>query len=79
MLIICQQRFLFKVFFTVFIFFHKNRVFNGFYSWGQRVLHLWKNRLFSVRVVNPWNELDEKTVAVDMVDKFQREGCEFGY
>jgi len=30
-------------------------------------------------MVNPWNELDEKTVAVDTVDKFKRKLSEFGY
>jgi len=29
--------------------------------------------------VNPWNELDEKTVTVDMVDKFKKQLSEFGY
>src|SRR6218665_238249 len=28
-------------FFTFFIFFIKNALFNVFYSWGQRFLHLW--------------------------------------
>ena len=32
--------------------------------------------IFSVRV---WNELNEKTVAVDMVEKFKRKPSEFGY
>ena len=39
MLLICQQRFLFNVFLRFFC--HKKRVFNVFYSWGQRFLHLW--------------------------------------
>src|SRR6218665_124705 len=39
MLLVCQQRFLFNVFY-VFYFFHKNAFFNVFYSWGQRFLHL---------------------------------------
>src|SRR6218665_266939 len=38
-----------------------------------------RNRFFSVRVVNPWNDLDEKTVTVDTVDKFKRQLSEFGY
>src|SRR6218665_214388 len=52
MLLICQQRFLFNVFY-VFYFFHKIRDFNVFYSWGQRfftsmviglsVLHVFTN------------------------------------
>src|SRR6218665_2443802 len=28
-----------------------------------------RNRFFGARVVNPWNDLDEKTVTVDTVDK----------
>ena len=28
-------------FFTFFLFFIKNAFFNVFYSWGQRILHLW--------------------------------------
>ena len=39
-LLICQERFLFSVF-ERFLFFHNNCVFNVFYSWGQRFLHLW--------------------------------------
>src|SRR6218665_2109936 len=39
MLLVCQQRFLFNVFLR-FLFFHKERIFNVFYSWGQRFLHL---------------------------------------
>src|SRR6218665_3971485 len=35
MLLICQQRFLFNVFY-VFYFCHKNAFFNVFYSWAQR-------------------------------------------
>ena|SRR6218665_1463067 len=31
-LLICEQ---------CFLFFHEKRVFNVFYSWGQRFLHLW--------------------------------------
>src|SRR6218665_2577189 len=38
-----------------------------------------KNRFFSERVVNPWNDLDERTVTVDTVDKFKRQLSEFGY
>ena len=38
-----------------------------------------RNRFFSVRVVNPENELDEKTVTVDTVDKFKSKLSEFGY
>jgi len=30
-------------------------------------------------VVNQWNELNEKTVAVDAVEKFKRKLSEFGY
>jgi len=30
-------------------------------------------------VVNPWNELDEKTVAVDTVEKFKGKLSEYGY
>ena len=30
----------YSTFFYVFYFFHKKRVFNVFYSWGQRFLHL---------------------------------------
>src|SRR6218665_2215163 len=37
-----------------------------------------RNRFFCARVVNPWNDLDEKTVAVDTVDKFKRHLSEFG-
>ena len=36
-----------------------------------------RNRFFSARVVNPWNDLDENTV--DTVDKFKRQPSEFGY
>ena len=39
MLLICQQRFLFNIFFRFFIFFIKNAFFNVFDSWGQRFLH----------------------------------------
>src|SRR6218665_3700790 len=38
-----------------------------------------KNRFFSARVINPWNDLDERTVTVDTVDKFKRQLSEFGY
>jgi len=38
-----------------------------------------QNRFFSARVVNPWNDLDERTVTVDTVDKFKRQLSEFGY
>src|SRR6218665_2486574 len=38
-----------------------------------------KNRFFSARVVNPWNDLGERTVTVDTVDKFKRQLSEFGY
>src|SRR6218665_1134173 len=38
-----------------------------------------RNRFFSARLVNPWNELDENTVTVDTVDKFRRKLSEFGY
>ena len=38
-----------------------------------------RNSFFSFsRVVNPWIELDEKTVALDMVEKFRRKLSEFG-
>lgn len=30
-------------------------------------------------MVKPWNELFEKSVAVDTVEKFQRKLSEFGY
>ena len=36
------------------------------------------NRFFSARVVNPWNDLDERTVTADTVDKFKRQLSEFG-
>ena len=36
-----------------------------------------RNRFLCARVVNPWNELDEKTVAVNTVKKFKR--MNFGY
>jgi len=35
-LLICRQRILFNVILRFFIFFHKKRVFNVFYSWCQR-------------------------------------------
>ena len=35
-------------------------------------------RFFSAWVVNPWNKLDEETVAVGMVEKF-KQLSEFGY
>jgi len=38
-----------------------------------------RNRFFSVRVVNPWNKLDEKTVAENTVEKFKKKLSEFGY
>ena len=38
-----------------------------------------RNKFFSARVVNPWNDLDEKTVTGDTVDKFKRQLSEFGY
>jgi len=38
-----------------------------------------KNRFFSARAGILWNELDEETVTVDMVDKFKRKLSEFGY
>jgi len=38
-----------------------------------------RNRFFNARMVNPWNELDEKTVAVDTVETFKRKLSEFGY
>ena len=48
-LLICQQRFL---------FFHEKRVFNVFYSWGQRFLHLWvephNERRFPSKNYNSW-------------------------
>ena len=37
-----------------------------------------KNRFFSARVVNLWNELEEKSVAIDIVEKFKRKRSEFG-
>jgi len=40
MLLICQQRLLFNVLLR-FLFFHKNAIFNVFYSWDQRFLHNW--------------------------------------
>src|SRR6218665_1357214 len=36
-------------------------------------------RYFSARVVNPWTELDEKAIAVKMVEKFKRKLSGFGY
>lgn len=42
--------------------------------------HALKNCIFSeCEVVKPWNELFEKSVAVDTVEKFQRKLSEFGY
>ena len=38
-----------------------------------------RNRFLSERVVNPWNDLDKKTVTVDTVEKFKRQMSEFGY
>ena len=38
-----------------------------------------RNRFSSARVVNPWSDLDEKTVTVDTVDKLKRQLSEFGY
>jgi len=38
-----------------------------------------ENTVLIARVVNPWNELDEKTVSVDMVEEFKRKLSEFGY
>ena len=40
-----------------------------------------KSRVFSVRVVNQWNDLDlgEETVAVDTMEEFRRKLSEFGY
>src|SRR6218665_648826 len=32
-----------------------------------------RNKFFRARVVNPWNDLDEKTATVDTVDKFKRQ------
>jgi len=40
---------------------------------------LFKNNVDSARVVNPWNDLDEKTVTVDTVEKFMIQLSEFGY
>lgn len=37
------------------------------------------NTFFSARVVNPWNELDKKTVTEATVDKFKRTLSELGY
>lgn len=36
-----------------------------------------RNRFLNPKVVNSWNELDEKTVAVDTVEKFNRKLGEF--
>lgn len=36
------------------------------------------NRLFRARVVYLWNDLDEKTAAVDPVEKSKRKLSEFG-
>jgi len=36
-----------------------------------------RNRFFSARMVNPWNELDGKTLAVDMVEILKRKPSEF--
>jgi len=38
-----------------------------------------RNRFFSASVLNLWNDLDEKTVAVDTVEKFKRKLSEFEY
>jgi len=42
-------------------------------NWGPQKL------IFGARVVNPWNELYEKTVTVYIVEKFKRKLSEFGY
>ena len=38
-----------------------------------------RNKFFSARTVNPWNKLDEKTLSIDTVEKFERKLSEFGY
>jgi len=45
----------------------------------QKQTWTWRNGFFRARLVNPWNELDEKTVAVDKVEKFKRKLSEFRY
>ena len=44
-------------------------------------INIRRNRFFGARVVNPWNDLDEKTVrpTVDTGDTFKRQLSEFGY
>ena len=49
------------------------------YKLYKRRIGIRRNRFFSARLVNPWNDLDEKTVTVDTVDKFKRQLSEFGY
>src|SRR6218665_1530088 len=52
---------------------------HGYKMYKKRSGGIRKNRFFSARVVNPWNDLDERTVTVDTVDKFKRQLSEFGY
>src|SRR6218665_862993 len=58
MLLICQQRFLFNVFY-VFYFFHKTAFLTFFYSWGQSFLHLRLRCMCTWRTTTYYNTINK--------------------
>ena len=57
MLLICQQRFLFNVSLR-FLFFHKERIFKPFYSWGQRFFTSMRYSVAQTKISYSSNEED---------------------
>jgi len=57
----------------------ENRTIGHEYKLYKKRTGIQRTRFISARVVNPWNDLDEKAVTVDTVDTFKRQLSEFGY